>query len=275
MAESEIMPMEPVRALVSPEEAGQMMAIYQDLCMKILVPWEKRRFEKGPGGVEILAQDSDFQRISVYDKASKRSYARDFPKKSAFRKLALFYGVSTDLVSKEKTLKEGGGFVWTYRVRASITSKDGRVRSVTQEGSCDSKEMERGGQNTRIEHDSASTALTRATNRAISDLIGFGQVSAEEMTPGSTPEPREIVPSEAKVVEEKPVTPPAEEHGADIDQEKLKRVSEALHQYGPISTDDLAEGTGLPEKEVGKLLDRLRMEGHAFQQVGGYWKWQP
>ena len=213
MAEQEITPMEPVRPLVSPEEAGQMMTAYQALCMKILVPWEGRRFEKGPGGVDVLVQDSDFQRIQVYDKVTKRTYERDFPKKSAFRKLSLFYGVSTEPVSKERALKEGGGFVWTYRVRASITGKDGRVRSVTQEGSCDS--MEKASQNTRVEHDCASTALTRATNRAISDLIGFGQVSAEEMTPGGTQEPRKIVPSEANAVKEKP-TPaqPSREFGA-------------------------------------------------------------
>jgi len=68
---------------------------------------------------------------------------------------------------------------------------------------------------------------------------------------------------------------PPEADGTDIDQEKLRRVSEALHQYGPILIDDLASGPDLPLEEVRKLLDRLRREGHAFQQVGGYWRWQP
>ncbi len=67
---------------------------------------------------------------------------------------------------------------------------------------------------------------------------------------------------------------PAEADGADVDGEKLRRVSEALQQYGPISVDDLASGLGIPREEVKRLLKVLQLEGHAFEQVGGLWRWQ-
>jgi hypothetical protein len=190
--------------LVSPEEAGLAMATYQKLCNSILIPWDKRTFDKD----DVLTQDSDFQRIRVKDRGGK-SYERDFPKKSAFRKLALFYGVSTELVSSEKKDKPDSSFTWSYIIKASVNTKDGKTRFTTGEGTCDSKEMSRGEfGNVRVEHDTKATAWTRAVNRAVSDLIGFGQVSAEEMTAGGSTEPRKVIDSDSRVVEDEPPTQP-------------------------------------------------------------------
>ena len=189
--------------LVSPEEAGLAMATYQKLCNSILIPWDKRQFNN-----DVLVQESDFQRIRVKEKSGK-SYEKDFPKKSAFRKLALFYGVSTELVSSERKDRPDGSFTWSYIIKASVTTKEGRTRSTPGEGTCDSKEMSRGEYgNVRVEHDTKATAWTRAVNRAVSDLIGFGQVSAEEMTAGGNTEPRKVIDSDSRVVEDEPPTEP-------------------------------------------------------------------
>jgi hypothetical protein len=41
----------------------------------------------------------------------------------------------------------------------------------------------------KAEHDLPATAVTRATNRSVSNLIGFGSVSAEEVEPEEAPRP--------------------------------------------------------------------------------------
>ena len=185
--------------LVNPEDAEMAMVTYQKLCNSILIPWDKKKFDG-----DVLTQDSDFQRIKVKDRQGK-SYERDFPKKSAFRKLALFYGVSTELVSSARADRPDSSFTWSYIIKASVTSKDGKTRFTTGEGTCDSKEMSRGEYgNVRVEHDTKATAWTRAVNRAVSDLIGFGQVSAEEMTPGGTTEPRKVIDADSRIVEDEP-----------------------------------------------------------------------
>ncbi|MBA7493290.1 hypothetical protein ES702_03848 [subsurface metagenome] len=179
----------PLAPIVDPEAAKRAMEAYQKLCAAILIPWEERKVAKG-----VIKQESDYQRIKVKDRdpeTGKDEYVfRDFPKKSAWRKLGKFYNVSTEILGKERINREDGSFVWHYTVKA--IAPNGQFTS--GEGSCDSKEI---AKERRREHDTKSTAHTRAKNRAISDLIGFGQISAEELEP-----PKQV---ESTVVEKKPV----------------------------------------------------------------------
>jgi len=159
------------------EAAKNAMVIYQQLCAAVLVPWGSREFEQTEDG-RVIKVESDYQRIRTKvknEEGKDEQVWRDFPKKSAWRKLARFYGVSTEIMDKERTVREDGTYIWSYTVRA--TSKDGV--SQMGEGSCDSNEITNAR---RKEHDTKATAHTRAKNRAISDLIGFGQVSAEEVS---------------------------------------------------------------------------------------------
>ena len=57
-------------------------------------------------------------------------------------------------------------------------------------------------------------------------------------------------------------------------QEKMGRVSEALRSNRLTQVRDLARGVDLPVEEVKELLRVIQRGGHAFQQVGGYWRWQ-
>jgi len=153
--------------VLNPGAAREAYQAYLELCQAILVPYDKRIVRDG-----VVVQESDYARIPVRRQVSGRWVTEyvDAPKKSAWRKLARFYGVSTEIVEKHRETHPDGSYTWHYTVRASAggVSTDG-------EGSCTS--TEKGG---RSEHETRATAHTRAKSRAISDLIGFGQVSAEE-----------------------------------------------------------------------------------------------
>jgi hypothetical protein len=94
-------------------------------------------------------------------------------KRSGFRKLAVFFGLSDRIVEQERTDREDGSFMW--RIVVEVKAPQGRTS--TGVGICDSKERSFA----HPEHDVYATSHTRAKNRAISDMIAGGAVSAEEM----------------------------------------------------------------------------------------------
>ncbi len=96
----------------------------------------------------------------------------DFIKKSGWRKIAAAFGISTECVAEEREDIPGG---WLWRVRVRATAPNGRYAEGT--AGCASNER----RYSHPEHDTYAQAYTRACNRAISDLVGGGEVSAEEM----------------------------------------------------------------------------------------------
>lgn len=163
----------PVRPLVPPEQAAQQWKLFLDLKKKLL-------------------DKNDFQMI-----AGKR-----FHKKSCFRKLAVVFNLSDRILEHEKTEREDGSFYW--RIVVEVEAPNGRVCSGV--GICDSNERKFA----HVEHDVYATCHTRAKNRAISDLVAGGVVSAEEIR--STP----------KKETPKAQEPRAQEHKA-LAKVKLKR----------------------------------------------------
>jgi len=97
---------------------------------------------------------------------------RTFVKKSGWRKLAFAFEVTVIAGDPVREERQAGSYI--YRVRATARAKNGRTSSGT--GMCSS--TEKAGM---IEHVVMSTAETRAKNRAISDLVAAGEVSAEEI----------------------------------------------------------------------------------------------
>ena len=156
--------------VLDPAAAKKAYHAYLELCQAILVPYDKRIVDDRG----VVVQESDYARIKQTKKDDSGKWITEYvdaPKKSAFRKLGKFYGISDEIMEKSKEIHENGTFTYHYTVRAIAPNgvhSDG-------EGSCSSSE--KGG---KSEHDTRSTAHTRAKSRAISDLIGFGQVSAEE-----------------------------------------------------------------------------------------------
>lgn len=141
--------------------AKKQWAAYQELCKGIL-------------------DKSDYQKIIVKEKDSETgkyiSVEREFKKKTAWQKLGRAFNVDTRIVEKEfQRTKTGRINEAYYCVRATLPNG----RSVESDALCSRTEK---GKSKVSDHTIMSTAKTRATNRAISELIGAGEVSSDEMT---------------------------------------------------------------------------------------------
>lgn len=158
--------------VVTPEEVSEAFKQYLEICNALLISYDDRIVDADG----VVRQESDYARIPQRKKNEQGQWIteyRDVPRKSAFRKLGRFYGVSTEIVDKERTVDpDTGAMTWHYTIRAW----QGQVTTMG-EAACSTDESSK----QRTEHDAKATAHTRAKNRAISDLIGFGQVSAEEI----------------------------------------------------------------------------------------------
>lgn len=152
MAQSELA-VSPVRPLVSPEQAAADWALFEALKAKLLV-------------------DDDYQAI-----AGKR-----YIKRSGFRKLAVYFGLSDEILQQERVDRDDKSFTWRIVTRA--TAPNGRTSIGV--GICDSRER----QFAHLEHDVYATAHTRAKSRAISDMVAGGAIAAEEMEAGTEATPK-------------------------------------------------------------------------------------
>lgn len=172
-----------VRPAAALSDIVQAFDDYQAMCTKLLV-------------------DDDYQHIGK----------KAFRKKSAWRKLAVAFGVSTERLAKEYE-RDARGRIVRAEVLMRALAPNGRYMDGM--GACDVTERCCEADTctnsqswhdhcppdcngfvhfSKPSHDIPATAMTRATNRASADLFGFGEVSAEEVTdPGhgeSPPAPR-------------------------------------------------------------------------------------
>ncbi len=139
---------------------------------------------------ERLLDDNDVQNIG----------GKQFRKKSAWRKLAVAFGVSCKIIDREYERDERNRII---RAEVVVTATAPNGRSMDGLGACDLFEKccppqckkARYDNHTccgsdcsgavhfsNPQHDLPATAATRATNRACADLFGMGEVSAEEVT---------------------------------------------------------------------------------------------
>ena len=133
---------------MSPQAAAHAMKTYQEICKAMLTK-------------------DDYQKIGD----------KEFKKKSAWRKLARAFSISDEIIREEPfegTNKDGSHF-GGWRIYVKAKSPGGR--SAIGVGGCSTRERNFA----HVDHDVYATAHTRAKNRAISDLIGSGEVSAEEI----------------------------------------------------------------------------------------------
>ena len=140
---------------MAPEDAGQVMRAYQDTCKA------------------VLTRD-DVQRVGD----------REFTTRSGFQKLAAAYGVSTEIVSVDvHTEIEHDSNADAHEVmiaRAVVRAIHPSGRHAEGDGACSSREKRFRKGDEKMDHSLPATAVTRATNRAVSNLVAFGTVSAEE-----------------------------------------------------------------------------------------------
>ena len=125
-----------------------------------------------------LLDDNDYQEIIVKEKDEDGNYVkvkRHFKKKSAWQKLSRAFNVETQISDRELLRTKTGKIKEAYYcVRATLPNG----RSVESDALCSRGER---GKEKVSDHTIMSTAKTRATNRAIAELIGACEVSAEEM----------------------------------------------------------------------------------------------
>lgn len=104
----------------------------------------------------------------------QKAEGREFKKKSAWRKLARYFNISVEIVKVERDLL---GDVFLSTVTARAVAPWGQ--SYEEVGACGTDEAT--GRRTISVADAIATASTRASNRAVSNLIAMGEVSAEEI----------------------------------------------------------------------------------------------
>jgi hypothetical protein len=227
MADNKNLPvsLRPVKPLVSPEQAAEDWAKFEALKSKLLT-------------------EEDYQSI-----AGKR-----YIKRSGFRKIAVYFGLSDRILEQERIDREDNSFSW--RIVVEVEAPNGRIS--TGVGACDSRERNFA----HVEHDVYAIAHTRAKSRAISDMVAGGAVSAEEMEAGSNNRP--IIdgedPSSVKPV---------------IEFSSIAELEYMLQEYIP-NVDTILTITESPE---GFKLDRAKyLETDLWQQIndkiqqfGGKW----
>jgi hypothetical protein len=123
-----------------------------------------------------LLDESDFQ-VASRDKDGKE---RKFVKRSGWRKIARAFNLSVVLVS-HRVERDADGTA----IRAEAVVRAIAPNGLCQDGdgycSIDETRFEKAHGRKKLENDLRATATTRAKSRAISDLVGMGDVSAEEL----------------------------------------------------------------------------------------------
>lgn len=178
---------------------------------------------------EIVAQWTEYQQLTaaLLDETDYQKIgAKKFKKKSAWRKYARAFNIS-DRVVFEEIVRADDGFPIYARVRVEA-SHPATGRSAQADHECHVTEKccnqpcakaswtnhtccsPSCNGRVHFSHpgDIPATATTRAKNRAISDLIGAGEVSAEEMTNTARPPEDGTVEGEFTVLDSPATAPP-------------------------------------------------------------------
>ena len=143
--------------VVSPDVEGTVSALKKFLELK-----------------EEVLQENDTVMIS----------SKKYIKRSGWRKIALAFNVSTEIISVER---DYGSDLKICHVKARAIAPNGRISE--EIASCDSTEFIYEDKDNKKQvkftiHNMETKAATRAINRAISNLVGGGEVSAEEIEQG-------------------------------------------------------------------------------------------
>jgi hypothetical protein len=154
---------------------------------EVLMPLDPERVVDGMRQYQRLLRDllepSDWQ---SGDKNGNQ-LERPFLKKSGWRKVARAFNLSFELVHARVERDEDGtavrAEVWIRAVAPNGQFGDGDGYCSADEGRFKSWRVRQ-----KLENDLRSTATTRAKNRATADLVGMGEVSAEEIAPAGDEE---------------------------------------------------------------------------------------
>jgi len=124
-----------------------------------------------------MAQFEQIKKEILSENDTINIQGKKYIKRSGWRKIALAFNISTEIIKIERENIDGK---YVVRVTARATAPNHRVSE--EVGICDSSEFT--GNLKGTYHNIESKAVTRAINRAISNLVGGGEITAEEIIEG-------------------------------------------------------------------------------------------
>ena len=223
-----------------------------------------------------LLNDTDYQKIEVKQKDKNGKWIKvekQFKKKSAWQKLSRALNVDTAIVNRELVRTNTGRVKEAYYCISASLPNGRRVES---DALCSRTEN---GKDKVSDHTIMATAKTRATNRAISELIGAGEVSAEELDQSFDKsnshddvieaEVEEIVESaydtSFSTAQELKEKEEAEAEDGEEDRDKVYRTAGDVLTYATRLSKDNTSGNIL--KNINKLHAPLDLKQNAREQL--------
>src|SRR5215472_16321269 len=132
-------------------------------------------------GAMLRHQEITRAMLDAHDWIGEPGGEESFVKRSGWSKISRAYSLSTEIVHEQIDRDADGTPIRAHAVVRATEPTTGRFAD--GDGGCGINEprFRNYAGTQKVEHDLPATAVTRATNRAISNLVGFGQVSAEEV----------------------------------------------------------------------------------------------
>ena len=194
---------------------------------------------------------------SDYQSAGKNK----FKKKSAWRKYATAFNLS-DRIINEEIIRDDEYRIISAKYEVEVTASNGRTAvgvascsiydKIDKKDAAEPSAFELRKRFTHAEHDIISTAHTRAKNRAISDIIGTGEVSAEEMENSNGVSSKKAFPKQKKRAAKKH----KESSSADgVIEAKAKIKKETVGEPAKKSLKELADENPAINKAVKVLQE--------------------
>ena len=188
---------------------------------------------------QVLTKD-DYVEIMNRKSGERKRYI----KKSGWLKYALATGISLQLISESKEVTPEGKTIYHFTYRA--IAPNGRYADAVGSASVDEREFAR-----RV-HDVRALAQTRAMERAISNLVGGGELGAEEILGSEeVEEVEEAPPKKAEVPKQEAEVPRSEEivfeELSGLKEEALKELNADILSQLPWK--DMSSGQLAPRNE--------------------------
>jgi hypothetical protein len=196
--------------------------------------------------------------LLVHDRDSYWADGKERIRKSGWRKLALAFGISDELIDErcERDPSDPSHVIWHVHVRCYARGG----RTVEGVGSASSRERPFA----HVEHDLHALAHTRAKSRAIADMLGSSDLVAEELEEPDHPSPPPTTPQPGSV---KPPVQPGQQR---VDAGQRAVVVRFLEE---ILAEDLMQRIRIEEDEdvLRVVLPRPYTEDQAKRFTKAMW----
>lgn len=177
--------------------------------------------------IEALKRFEEFKRRVLTEDDYVPIQNRKYIKKSGWLKYALACNISLEKREEREEVKEDGTRVYHYTYRAIAPS--GRFADAVGSASSDERDF------AHEIHDVRALAQTRAMERAISNLVGGGELGAEELLPVKEAE------VEVREAKPKPTQKEAQKEAKPAEQKEVVQVEEVKTKEPPPGAVSLTE----------------------------------